>query len=162
MEENNNDIKPLAKEETITIPKAQLDKFLDKMDDLEKKNEILFSIADKGKLSAYFNANPSERTEKVKLSTLFVDGKQKIIVAWRTLENIVFQDSLTMNWHERQKIQVIFSDNTTLDIDYMDFAKKIEKILVEVISETTDKRGYNVLKVATPEGEINIDSTFVN
>jgi hypothetical protein len=151
------------KEETITIPKSQLEAILQRIDDVEKKSkeeiEVLRKAADRGRLERIDSQRAQNKLVKgVNLSRL--DGK--IIVGWRRLVDEVYFDQ-DGRLHEDQKIELTFIDKTTATTTDRDLSRRKQLVQGEVISESRDMEGNINLKVMLSDGqEVEIDQVFIN
>lgn len=164
VEEEEEEAKPSkatkpAKEDVVEIPRTTLEKIVNRLDVLEKDNELLKEVADKEKLN--------------KLQTLRAGGKlvktvnlnmhnNMVVLGWSRVKDDVYFDEQG-RLHEEQIIAVHYEDGKKKEMDYRAFSRLKSPLKVEVLSETKDTDGNHNLKVVTPEGkEINIDIKFVN
>ena len=144
-------------EETIVVKKSALDKVLDTIEAQGKEIEMLKDIADKSRLATWEDKHRVKGLTVVKISTY----DDKVILGWETVVNEVFKNA-NGNWIEKQIIKLHFSDDTELDVNYLDFVTKTIKIEAEVNSRTTTD-GTEVLNITTKDGrKFSIDIKFVN
>jgi hypothetical protein len=156
---------PKDPEETLVVPRKDLEGFMKRLNDLEETNRRLIAVADKGRL-----ANERERAEKadgaplihtVRLTQLERNGQ--LVVAWKMTDNDSFVDGNRMV--EKQNIQVVFKDGTTTNMRLVDFYRKQLKLVVaEIISRlVNEKTKKTELIVELKDGErVTIPLAFVN
>lgn len=146
-------------EDTVPVPRATLEKLLDRVEKLEKDNEILKEVQDKSKLQRVSELRAAGKLVKnVNLNVLM----GKIIVGWRKVKDDVYLDEQN-RIHEEQVIEVIFEDKSKKELDYRSFSRLNSKLKGEVIAEKKDRDGNTNFTVLLPDGkEIDIDIKFVN
>jgi len=163
-EEQKDEIKEdEIKEKTVVVKKRALDKILDDIERLKKDNEMLLGIADKSRLAFWEEKIQKPQIHIVKLSTWEVNGKPKVILAWRSVKDEMYQDA-NGTWHEDQKTEIILEDKTKLVIQSREFWLKPTKIPAQIIQRSVDEvTGNTTLKVETKDEKIyEIDQRFVN
>lgn len=157
--------KKLTEDKTVMVDKDALDKLIKTVESQGETIKMLTEVADKGRI-LHYNSTQGKKQEgtEVKLSTIMHEGKQKVVVAWRTTENEVFQDPLTMVWKEKQTIEFILEDNTIVSLPFLGLADKLTKIKATVVGRTiNDSDGGTTLKVEAENGKTYlIDVQFVN
>ena len=149
--------KKVEKEETIVVNKGALDKILNTIEEQGKTIEMLKEVSDKSRLAVWDDKHKTKGLTIVKVSTY----DDKVVLGWETVVNEVFKNGNGV-WIEKQIIKLHFSDNTELDINYLDFVTRTVKIEAEVNSRTTGD-GTEILNIKTKDGrEFSIDIKFVN
>lgn len=119
----------------------------------------LTAAADLNRLAKYDQeqANKNELIKKVKVS--FIDGKA--VLARKTVKDEVFVDSRGV-YHETQILELTLEGGDKEEMNYLDYIKKRDKRVSEVVSETRSSEG-NVMKVRFPDGKtLEIDDKFIN
>ncbi len=148
-------------EDTVTLPKSEFDAVLKRIEGIEKKNEMLEKVADRGRLARWKTENQDFKTKDVRVSSL--DGK--IINGWKTVKDEVGKNPNTGLWFEKQIIEVHFTDSTKKEMDYADFQRRIIKVNGHVIrtNKFNDADGSHEIFTVDIDGkEIDIDIRFVN
>lgn len=147
------------KKDNVEIPKDTLQKMMDRLEKLEKDNELLKEVSDKEKLRKIEELrNGGKLVKNVNLNTL----NNKIIIGWSKIKDDVYFDEQG-RLHEEQIIAVVFQDGSKTDLDYRSFSRLSTKLKGEVISESKDRDGNSNMKVLLPDGrEIDIDIKFIN
>ncbi len=146
----------------------------DALDRLVKDNEAfrerittLEAVADKSRLAWYEGTNPKKRPlTRVSLGLYPTDKGDKIIVGWTSMPiNEMFQDSNSV-WHERQTMELIFEDGSHLQVNYIDFVRRKQRLACEVVSKSrNEETGNETLKLVTvgePKKTLEVDTVFVN
>lgn len=158
---SSTDNKDVKVEETISIPKSQLDAILSKIERLE-------FAADKARTSV-FDINHKEDQQKV-VKLLTFDGK--IIEKWDNMPiNTCEKNANTGIFNEQQRIRFYyFGDENPVEMDYFKWSKGYQKLPAIILeesllrsSEDVSKYGSYKLKVKDFDGnEYVIGSKFVN
>lgn len=169
MTDKQKDIEKKDKEK-VSVERDALEAILKRLDDQDaiiKRQEesirVVTEAADKGRLERILGKEKKEVGMVVKLSTLTIDDKDKIVVCWRMKKNRVWKDPITMAWKEDQVIEFIFDDDSSKEMDYLTAMTSVVKIEASVTSKTIDNNGGTTLKVVTKDGkELMIDAKYVN
>jgi len=162
---NENKKKPeltstLKPEETVVVSKAALDEILLKLDRLEY-------AGDKGRLGKY-DARFFKKGPNIFTVSLY---NGKIITGWRSLKNVSYKDPGTGRLVEDQRYEILFNDNTKLEVQgYEQFSdiRFNERLNVEEISRTQDETGTTIkVKIISQDSdlygkELTIGAQFVN
>lgn len=156
-------------DEQISVSKSQLEEMMKRLQAVEKDRDLLLQVADKKQLGLYYSRNREKLPSKVFLRTMDVikDGEKttKVIVGWKTIQDEVYQDPLTMRWMEKQKILVMYEDATTEEFHLMDYVRKYKQVVAEVKKKTTDEETGDVaLEVVRLDNQkvYNIGIQFIN
>ena len=161
-------------EETIAVPKSVLEDLQADIKAMKKDNAILMQVADKKALAHHYQRNQEDLPKIIRLRTLDVtktleDGskeiKTKVIVGWRTISNEVTQIAGTQTWKEDQVIELTFEDQTTIELQYVEFVRKYGYVQAKVISSMTDEATKDLtLKVRREDNSaiVEIGVKFVN
>lgn len=155
-------------EEVVVPPKKKIEvdpdvlqKVLDKVEKLEKENEIFREVVDKNRLTRVEELRSQGKLIKSVKLNMF-DGK--IIIGWKKVRDDVYLDEKS-RLHEDQVVGLIFEGESTVgkELDIRSFSRLITKMSAEVIEEGKDKDGNVNFTVQTKDGKtIKIDSKFVN
>jgi lipoate-protein ligase A len=159
----------------VEIPKSQLDEILKSISDLKSDRDVLLQVADKKALGNYYQRNrgkiPSHIMLRVMDTRATKDSKageppvEKVIVGWRTVQDEVYQDPLSMKWMEKQRLMVIYEDGMTEEFWLMDYIRKYRQVEAEVRGKITDElTGDLALKVVRLDNqkEYTIGVTYIN
>ena len=99
------------KKDNVEIPKDTLQKMMDRLEKLEKDNELLKEVSDKEKLRKIEELrNGGKLVKNVNLNTL----NNKIIIGWSKIKDDVYFDEQG-RLHEEQIIAVVFQDGSKTD-----------------------------------------------
>jgi hypothetical protein len=147
------------KEDVVQIPKADWEKIVRKIDELEKDRDVLKEVADKGRLDRVENLRKQGKLIKtVRVSVL----KGKKIIAWSTVSNTVDYDVRGVP-HEDQIVELIFEDKTKEKLRLVSKARTVTYITGEVTKESRDQDGRVSYTVLFDDGStLDIAETFVN
>lgn len=148
-----------VKGEMVQIPKADWEKVVGKINELEKDRDILKEVADKGRLDRVENLRKQGKLVKtVRVSTL----KGKKIIAWSTVTNTVDYDVRGVP-HEDQVIELVYEDKSTEQMRLVQKARNIIYITGEVTKESKDQDGrLSYLVQFSDGGTLEIADTFIN
>ena len=144
---------PVA-EETISIPKTQFDQLISRLD---KQEELIRSVADKSRLMNWDVRHQDTSLRTTQISTY----NGKIVLGWKMLANEMYQDAKNL-WHEDQQVEIALEGGATVKLTYLEFAKNLTKVVVEIVSKYSTPEGHNMYRVKYQDREIDIDQTFVN
>ena len=155
-------IEELKEEEVVEIKKTDLQSLLERLDKVEKDNNMLLSVADKGRVSRYELINQEELIRTAKISFLKNEkGESKAVVAWRTVQDEVYIDANGV-YRENQIIEIFFDDKKSQKIRYIDFVRLVEKREGEIIEKRQTKEG-EIFKIQMKDGkEYELDIKFIN
>ena len=150
-------VKP--KEDVVEVSKSTLEKLLNRVENLEKDNELLKEAADKEKIAKIARLKSGGKLVKtVNINVL----NNKIVIGWSRVKDDVYFDEQG-RLHEEQIIAVHYEDGEKKEMDYRAFSRLRTSLKGEVVAETKDNDGNTNLKVMLADGkEINIDIKFVN
>lgn len=160
MAEQTEEQKVPKKKETVTVDKEALESLLSRVKTLE-------AVADKSRVAWYEAQNPNQKKQThVTLGTYPTDKGSKIIVGWSNMPlNEMYQDT-NGNWHERQQMKLVFADDSTLDVTYIDFVRRKKSIKALVTKKSTDETTgavtFDVETLDAPVKKLSIDATFIN
>jgi hypothetical protein len=151
--------------DVVEVKKEVLEKLLERVDSLEKRNEILTEAADKGRLSRVEQLrNQGKLVKSVFINTY----NEKIIVGWKKIKDDVYKDQ-EGRLHEDQVVGLIFEgeDEVGTELDIRSFVRLLVKIPAEVIEESKDRDGNTNFVVIIKDGknkgkQLKIDSKFIN
>ena len=105
-------------EETKEKTKEDIVKTLiDELKDAKQDIELLKNIADKKRLSLYYQRNKQKLPTYVNLRMI----DKKIILGWQMIQNEVYLESASRKWIENQVVKVIYEDGTTKTMSLLDF-----------------------------------------
>lgn len=135
--------------------------------EMMKKIEILYAVADKGRVFNYENRNQEKKQKEFKLSTQ--DGK--IMIGWRTAKDEeIFDPRTSTKVGETQIMEILWLDkegnkSTETVNGYGNFTKikYANRIVCREVKWSEDFAGNIVYDVSLPDGRIiSLDSRFVN
>lgn len=157
------------KEETVTLSKSALENLQEDMKKLKQDRDLLLATVDRKALAHYYDRNKQDIPSVVKLSLFPVEENgsitKKLIIAWRTVKNEVFQIPGTQRWVEDQVTRLVFSDGTSIDVPYVTFVRGYEfinaKVIGSTIDEITKESSLRVIREDNGE-EVVLGVKFVN
>lgn len=143
------------KGENVTIPKSTLEKLLARVDRLE-------FAASKAQLAHFDERNKESLGKKASVSAY----EDKIVTAWKIVEDIVEKNPTTGVWMERQTIRLWFlGEDEHQDMPYQQFVRRHSKKSVKIKRESRMEDGRQVWEVETDDIDpitFEIDVTFLN
>lgn len=152
-------VQPEAKPEIVEVPKSQFDQLMTDVAKLKSDNEALTFAADRSRLQAFQERQKTPGNRQVKLLTyLGEDGARKVILAWKKVKDDVYK-AANGAWVEDQIMEVIFEDDTKLQLPLLSFFRNTaDKLKAEVLEDKGES-----FKVKTEEGkEYLVGKMFVN
>ena len=175
MEENKDkevdltqvDVKPETTSEKVEVNKDALDKLVARVEEQDKKLEMLEAVADKSRVFNY--QNRGKRKEAIKVHLAVCDGKY--LIGWKTLKDQLIKHPVTgvvTGEVQEYEIKLIDDDgktSTQIINSYPAFSdvRYNERVLVDVINKTTDYDDNVTYEVRLPKGrQIKLPSQFVN
>jgi hypothetical protein len=147
----------MPEDKKIEISESTLQGLMERLDKQAQDIVMLKDVADKSRVQRYQQKNALPGARNALISTY----NGKIVMAWRTLSNEIFQDAKNL-WHEDQTIEVITEDNEKVSLSYLEFVKKLVKVETEIVSRYTTPEGLNMIRLKMGDKQIDIDVTFVN
>lgn len=153
------ELKPqeMNKPEMVTIGKAELAGLIERLDKQSKDIDMLKEVADKARMSTFKSRHQDFTTKIVKVNTY----NGKVVMAWKSTKDEIYQDAQG-RWHEAQKMEIITDDNQKVEMDYIDFVKKLVKVDAELVSRYSTPEGQSMLRLNMGGKQIDIDHVFVN
>lgn len=148
--------------EMVQVPKDQLEKLMGlvpTVEKLSKDNDALMFAADRARLQAFQERGQTPGNRTVKLYTYMDEQRnRKVILAWRKIKDEVYK-APNGAWVEDQIIEVIFEDDTKMQLPLLAFYRNTaDKIKAEILEDKGDS-----FKVKTVEGKEHlIGKMFVN
>lgn len=145
----------------VKVTTSDLENLQKRLTALESDKEMLLQIADKKQLGIYYERHRGKLPSRVNLRTM----NDKVILGWRTTQDEVYQDPVTMRWTEKQKVEVLYEDGTAEEFYLMDYVRRYKQVEAEVKSKIVDEVTGNVaLKVVRLDNgkEYTIGVTFIN
>jgi len=152
----------------VVVNKADLKTMMERIGKLEKDNERLISVADKGRM---FALTEKERAENKNLKMVainrFGEGN-KIVIAWKTKDNVSYVDG---NRTVRSHSMIIFFEDGTSETmpSEVFWRNKDKKLVVPVVAETkvpAEEVGGKesvIFKLKLEGGKtIEIDKKYIN
>ena len=125
----------------ISIPQAQLDNLIKRMDALEKDKEMLLQIADKRQLGIYYQRHREKIPTRVMLRTF--GPENKVVLGWRSTKDTVESEPMPggmLRWSEDQQCELLFEDGTSSGtISQRKFSRDYKQVAAEVIQKITDE-----------------------
>lgn len=164
--EENKDKKITKKEETVVVNKTVLEDILKKIKDQDTQIQTLTAVADKSRLAWYEEKQGQKKQlSQVSIAYFPTEKGMKAVIGWTNLTvNEMYQDT-NGNWHERQIMELVFADNTKIQVNYIDFVRRKKSQKANILSRFTDEQsGDQFLKVETIESKEKFDVglQFVN
>lgn len=148
-----------VKSSQVVIDKADLDKLFSTITDQGKQIDLLFQVADKGRLARVVGSGEGLiKTVKI--------GKYngQYVVGWQLTTNQ--SEIINGRWIENQVTTLILEDKSRVDISLLDFYRKITKDVAEIVKRSTideDGKTVRILHVRFKDGkELHIDDSFIN
>ena len=160
-QKNEEEKETVPEEEMIKMPKAELENFKKELNDMREMQKVLMSISDKKALALYHQRNKEKLPSEVGLRML----NGKIITGWRTKEDLgAYKEPLSQRWIEKQTIELLFEDKTTLELELQDFNRKYEMVTCKKVGEIRDEVGNVALKLVRLDNgqEYTVGVQFVN
>lgn len=151
---------------TILVDAAKLKSLMDRLDAqaaemAEQKAQMarLEAAASKAGLANYDNKHRAKPGKSVKVRSY----EGKLIVGWRKIIDMVEKNPDTKVWTERQIIELIFEDDTTVQIPYSIWVNRYSLQPAEVKATTTLDDDTIVYTLKLEDGrEIKLGQAFVN
>jgi len=153
MIEENKEEKPKE------IPNEVLESFKKELDVLKKNNELLMQVADKKSLARYYSRHKEELPPVVKLNL----WEGQVVMAWKLIEDIVEEDTISRKWRETQIMELLLEDKTIVKVPYATFTRRFTQIPAKVIGNI-EEDGQVALKVVREDNgqKYTINVAFVN
>jgi len=130
------------------------------LEQLQRDRDMLFSIADKKRLSTYMNQHREHTPNEVRIR----EFEGKIVVGWKgTVDKV--ERVRPLRWLEDQRTMLMFEDKTTKEVLQVDFELQHVKIKCKRIGIVTDERTGEVAfkLVRLDNGQsYTIGSAYVN
>ena len=140
----------------VTLMKAQTEQ----IDQLRRDRDMLFSIADKKRLSTYMSQHKEHTPNLVRIR----EFEGKIVVGWEPTVDKVERVG-RMRWLEDQKTMLMFEDKTIKEVVQVDFELQHVKIPCKrigiITDETTGKVAFKLVRLDNGQS-YTIGTTFVN
>jgi hypothetical protein len=133
----------------------------------QKKLEVLYAVADKGRLFNHESGSKEKKPVKVKLSVY----DDKYVVGWRTVKDELIHDprtGRTVGEAQQYDLLLLGRDGltTTQSVSgYLNFsnARYNERVECEVLSRQESQDGRLTFNVSLPDGRmLELDSKFIN
>ncbi len=152
-----------------SVPASLVKELIVKLDKQAEKINMLEAIADRKRLSAY-----NARHKKTVEPTVFIrsmdifdekekEMKPKVILAWRTVRNEVYQDPASKRWREDQQTELFYEDGTKETMPLLNFYRNYKKIACKKTGQIEDKGEISLKLLRSDTGkELIIGSSFVN
>ncbi len=150
------------KEDQVMIDRKDLDKLFETIKDQGKKIEVLYDVADKGRLAKAMSGTNGESLIKTVKISRWDNGL--IIVGWKLTHNQ--SEIINGRWIEKQDTMLVFSDGSMLEVPLLDFYRKVKKETAEIVSRTKKEIGgveTQILNLRMKDGlTFEIDAAFIN
>ena len=148
--------------EGILVDRKQIEDIINRLGKVEEENEALKYAADKSRIEKFRQGQDKKGPNKFRLSTY----NGQVIVAWRTVKDIVDKNIATGVYYEHQEYEIILQDGTKYPIvGYNKFAdvQYAAQIDAEEVSRTVADESITLKLRRTDTGEeLEIDAKFVN
>ena len=153
------------KEDTVTISTEQFNKMMKQLDVLQKNTDMLYRVADKGRLPKEMGKAGEHLIKQCKVSTWGDTGK--MVMGWKLLTNRC--EVVMGRWIEEQTASIVLEDEEVVTVPLIEFYRRtLKKIEADIISKSeeydTDQNKVIMLKLQFPKtGKvIMINSSFIN
>lgn len=148
----------------VQVKKEDLENLLSRMDKQSKDIELLYSVADKSRLSRAMNENGEVLIKQARVSMW--DDTGIFVTAWKLITNKC--EVVMGRWVEEQTVNVVLENGKTMQVPLIEFYRKtVQKESGDIIgtSEKTDYTGKKVtiLELEFKNGKkLEISNVFVN
>lgn len=143
--------------EKVVVSKDSLTRVLAELDQLKKDNEMLKSVADRGRMATWEERHREEIRRKVRLRVF----KGKVVVGWKMGEDVVEKNQQGI-WQEKQDIELYYEDGEKQIVSYRAFSMQYDEMSAEIISRT-ETGGKVTFQVKADNGKkYTIADIFVN
>jgi hypothetical protein len=146
------------KEKTIEVSEAKLTTILDKIKRLE-------SAASKAGLAKFDDGNRELIVPEYKIRSLFDNGKDKLILGWRTISNICEKNPTTGAWYEDQTMELVLDNDgeeEKIEMQYLTFVKRYSLIDTKFISKAEDRNKKLIYTLEVNGKEYKMAEEFLN
>lgn len=144
---------------SIVVDAAKLKALMDRLDEQAGQMARLEAAASKAGLANWDNKHKAKPGKAVNVRTF----EGKVILGWRTVSNLVEKNPDTKVWTENQIIELIFEDDTTIQIPYITWVNRYAFLAAEVKATTVLEDETIVYTLKLPDGrEVKLGQTFVN
>jgi len=159
---------PTPKSSEIDVLREQLAELTKKDEENQKKLQMLYDVADKGRL---FNWEQRQKKDKKPQKVALSIYGGKTVVGWRTVKDELIQDPRSgRTVGENQEYELLLLDDNGANSvqalsGYLNFsnARYDKRIECEVLGRSENFDGKITYEVGLPDGRrINLDSRFVN
>jgi hypothetical protein len=152
-----------APAKSISVPLEQWTKILETIETQKGQIATLYGAADRARLNAVEGKSAKPLERYVMLRTYVVDGVKKVVAAWRMVKDEVFKGA-NGAWVENQIVELIFEDDTRIQVSLVDFSRKTqEKLRARIVKRATDEDGRETLTLLGDDGKERVlDVAFVN
>lgn len=173
-EASNETTPPIMSTSSTSAPQEEKSELLERIADLErrdaenqKKLEMLYAVADKGRLFNYENKVSNKAPLRVKLSK----WNGGVVVGWRTVKDELVLDPRTGSIAgeiQQYEVLVLGDDGSTTKhaiSGYENFsnARYNERVECEVVSKSEDYEGRVTFHISLPDGRrLDLGSQFIN
>ena len=153
----------VEKEEMIEVKKRDLDGLLERLDKMQKDQDLLFKASDKTRLSAERAKGESSLIKTVKISKW--SDTDKFVIGWKLVSNRA--EVVMGRWVEEQSTLVMLDDGETVTVPLLEFYRSIlRKEVAEITSRkksTQNNIDTEIFEVRFENGRVlEIDSKYVN
>lgn len=157
------------KEEEVLVSKKYIEGLKEIVEKQGEKIDILTAIADRKRLSAYRARHKEKSFAEVSVRTVEVyneetkETQDKVVMAWKTLSNRVYQDPTTKRWLEDQRVKLFYQDGTTEEMPVLNFYRNYKSILCVQVGKIEEKDQTSLkLRRKDNDEELIIGTSFVN
>lgn len=130
------------------------------IEDIKRDRDLLFSIADKKRLSTYMAQHREHTPNEVRLR----EFEGKIVVGWKPTVDKVEKIG-PLRWLEDQKTMLMFEDRTNKEVNQVDFELQHVKIKCRrigiITDESTGEVAFKLVRLDNGQS-YTIGSKFVN
>ena len=138
----------MTEPEKIEVSKKFLDDLVKKVEALEEKGLALESMTDRKLRGQYYARHKDKLPVYVKLRTWEVDGKEAVIVGWRTVRDEgAYLDPATNRLIEKQDIEIILEDGKKIELPLVVWNRDYKHVQCEQIGTETNEGGHLSLKL---------------
>jgi len=150
----------------VLIEKSFLEDIRKTIDELKADNAMLKSVADRGRMSEFYQRNKTTVPDQIKLRA--IDDRvndeevEKIILGWRMVKDDVYIDGPRVI--ENQIIQLVLEDGSTKELSYRDFVRLYKTVQCSKIGDRTEADGSLIVKLERNDNkkQYEVAIAFVN
>lgn len=157
------------KKEEVLVSKEYIEGLKETLEKQGEKIDLLTAIADRKRLAVYRARHREKLTPEVSVRAMEIYNKEtnesqiKVIMAWKSLSNNVYQDPVTKRWLEDQRIKLFYQDGSSAEIPILNFYRNYKAIPC-IQTGKIEEKGQTSLKLRRKDNdeELIIGTSFIN